>query len=68
MRFIFREAVLPPAVARAGIGHVDPAKAALMMAIAARAFNVATPPPWQCLLRTKFLPPAAERLPPSMRA
>lgn len=68
MRFIFRDAVLTPTVAQHGIGHVDPAKAAGMMAIAARAFDVATPPPWQRLIRTEFLPPASERMLPAMRA
>lgn len=68
MRFIFREAVLTPAVAANGVGHVDAAKAQAMMAIAARAFDVPAVPEWQRVMRTDFLPPATNRMLPQMRA
>ena len=68
MRFIFCEAVLTPAVAANGVGHVDPAKAQSMMQIAARAFGVPAAPDWQRVMRTDFLPLTAARMLPAMRA
>ncbi|RVT90082.1 hypothetical protein EOD42_23930 [Rhodovarius crocodyli] len=66
MRFIFREVVLTPAVARHGVGHVDPARSEAMVRLMAQAFDVASPAPWQALMRTEFLPPAADRMLPAM--
>ncbi|WP_439596771.1 ABC transporter substrate-binding protein [Falsiroseomonas sp.] len=68
MRFIMREAVLTPTAAAQGIGHVDPARASAMVAAMAEAFAVANPPSAESFMRMDYLPPAAERMLPAMRA
>lgn len=68
MRFIFRHVLGTPAVAQHGVGHVDAARAASLVATMARVFQVANPAPWQELFRTDFLPPQAERMLPSLPA
>jgi NitT/TauT family transport system substrate-binding protein len=68
MRFIMREVVLTPAVAAHGVGHVDPARARAMVATIAEAFAVPNPPAFESFMRTDFLPPAADRMLPALRA
>jgi NitT/TauT family transport system substrate-binding protein len=69
-RFIFtmRDVVLTPAVAQHGVGHVDAARATAMVAIMAEAFGVANPPAAESFMLTTYLPPAADRMLPMMRA
>jgi NitT/TauT family transport system substrate-binding protein len=69
-RFIFtmRDVVLTPAVAQFGVGHVDAQRAAAMVGIMAEAFGVPNPPTAPSFMLTSFLPPAAERMLPAMRA
>lgn len=69
-RFIFtmRDVVLTPAVAQHGVGHVDAARATAMVAVMAEAFGVAQPPTAASFMLTNFLPPAADRMLPVMRA
>lgn len=68
MRFIMNEAVLTPSAAEKGVGHIDPARATAMVASMAEAFAVANPPTAESFMLTQFLPPAAERMLPAMRA
>ncbi|WP_203071476.1 ABC transporter substrate-binding protein [Falsiroseomonas ponticola] len=68
MRFIMREAVLTPTVAQHGVGHVDAGRATAMVAAMAESFGVPNPPAAASFMLTDFLPPAAERMLPAMRA
>jgi NitT/TauT family transport system substrate-binding protein len=66
--FTMRDVVLTPAVATYGTGHVDAARARRMVDICAEAFAVATPPAAESFMRTEFLPPAADRVLPTLRS
>jgi NitT/TauT family transport system substrate-binding protein len=66
--FTMRDVVLTPAVAAGGTGVVDPARAREMVAVCAEAFAVPTPPTAESFMRTEFLPPAADRMLPALRA
>jgi NitT/TauT family transport system substrate-binding protein len=66
--FTMRDVVLTPAVAAQGTGHVDMARAQAMVGICAEAFTVATPPAAETFMRTDFLPPATDRVLPSLRS
>jgi NitT/TauT family transport system substrate-binding protein len=66
--FTMRDVVLTQAVAVNGTGHVDPARAQAMVGICAEAFSVASPPAFESFMRTDFLPPAADRILPTLRS
>ncbi|MBI3514752.1 MAG: ABC transporter substrate-binding protein [Proteobacteria bacterium] len=63
LQHVLDKALLTPAIKAKGLGTVDPERMARAVTINAEAFNVANPPKPETIYTTKFLPPAADRMP-----
>jgi NitT/TauT family transport system substrate-binding protein len=63
LQHVLDKALLTPAIKAKGFGNVDPERMVQTVAINAEAFNIANPPKPETIYTTKFLPPAADRMP-----
>jgi NitT/TauT family transport system substrate-binding protein len=55
--------MLTPGIKANGFGHVDPARMAKSIEVAAEAYQLKAVPKPEDVYSTRFLPPAAERTP-----
>lgn len=63
-KLVLDQAILTPYIKKHGFGSINPARMAETVAVNAKVYKIAHPPKPDQIYTTKFLPPAAERMPP----